>query len=338
MTGPRILFAVVGALVAILGLVVASAGCSTLVAHGTELGPDGFYETSPKRYATTTHALVADEVDLGATPSFWGEGWDLAEVRLTARHAAPGGRVFVGIGPAERVAEYLDGVAHEPIDAEPGSGPARPAPPASRRFWAASAEGSGRQVLDWRLRDGDWTVVVMNADGSRGIRADLTVGERWTGVRALGIGLTAGGLAGVVGGIVLLVANVRRRRPRSADPLPPPAALEPSADPEPVVGLEPAEPAEPAEPPGIRGRGTPAPTPGPAIVAIAAGVLGLFVPLVPSVAAVILGRHARGTIDASDAPIAGRGVATVGMWLGWAGIALCPALIALLVLVLGPGG
>jgi hypothetical protein len=68
-------------------------------------------------------------------------------------------------------------------------------------------------------------------------------------------------------------------------------------------------------------------------------VLGLtFVPLLPSIAAVLLGRHARRAIDVSEAPIDGRGVATVGMWLGWAGVVLSPALIALLVLMVGPGG
>ena len=61
-------------------------------------------------------------------------------------------------------------------------------------------------------------------------------------------------------------------------------------------------------------------------------------PLVPSIAAVALGIRARRAIDAGDAPIDGRGVATVGVWLGWAGIALCPGLIVPLVLVAGPGG
>ena len=341
MTGPRILLAVIGILVALAGVAFAGAGIATLVAHETELGPDGFFSTAPERHATPTHALVADEVDLGATPSYWGEGWDLAEVRLTAEHAAPGGRVFVGIGPAERVAEYLDGVSHEPLDAGPSAGAGLPAPPGSRAFWAASAQGPGRRVLDWRTRDGDWTVVVMNADGSRGVRADLTVGERWTDVVAFGAGLTAAGVAGVAGGILLLVANVRRRRPRSAGPLAPASpAIEPVAapEPEPIADAEPFRASGPPESPGIRGRGTPAPTPGPAIVAVALGVVGLTaVPLLPSVGAVVLGIHGRRRIDASAEPIAGRGVATVGMALGWAGVVLFPALIALLVLVLGPG-
>jgi hypothetical protein len=141
-------------------------------------------------------------------------------------------------------------------------------------------------------------------------------------------------MLGLAGGIALLVANVRRRRRGPAAPPPVVAPQEPEPEPEPRP-----EPPAAAEPPVIRGAGTPAPTPGPAIVALAAGVVGLIMmPLVPSVAAVILGRHARRTIDASPAPIAGRGVATAGMWLGWAGVVLTPALIALTVWVLGPAG
>jgi hypothetical protein len=232
--------------------------------------------------------LAADEVDLGAVPTYWGEGSELVEVRLGARSTA-GKRIFVGVGPAARVAEYVDGVAHDripdfsnasfPAVFEPVPGGAPPAPPASHRFWAASVEGTGRQTLDRRVSDGDWTVVVMNADGSPGVRADLRVGERWSDVLAIGIGMTVGGMLGAVGGIALIIGNLggHRRRPRPGAPTSrPPAAVSPQ--PEPASGLAheplfawPIEPSEPPGPPGVRGRGAPAPTPGPAIVAVVLG-------------------------------------------------------------------
>ena len=38
--------------------------------------------------------------------------------------------------------------------------------PGKQRIWAASAQGAGAQALTWDVADGDWSVVVMNADGS----------------------------------------------------------------------------------------------------------------------------------------------------------------------------
>src|SRR5690606_34269097 len=106
----------------------------------------------------------------------------LGTVRLEV--TAPGdGDLFVGIGRSAEVDRYLDGVAHDRVDdiaTDPfevtyRSMPAdtTPAPPAEQGFWAASATG---QDLVWDVADGDWTVVVMNPDGSAGVRADIAVG------------------------------------------------------------------------------------------------------------------------------------------------------------------
>lgn len=44
----------------------------------------------------------------------------------------------------------------------------RPKPPATQSFWVAKSSGSTAN-LDWKVRDGAYRVVVMNADGSRGV-------------------------------------------------------------------------------------------------------------------------------------------------------------------------
>ncbi len=40
-------------------------------------------------------------------------------------------------------------------------------PPTAQHFWAVSASGVGQQTVTWEVREGDWSVVLMNADGSR---------------------------------------------------------------------------------------------------------------------------------------------------------------------------
>jgi len=35
-----------------------------------------------------------------------------------------------------------------------------------------------RKTLTWKVRAGDWSVVLMNADGSRGVTADIDLGAK----------------------------------------------------------------------------------------------------------------------------------------------------------------
>ncbi|MBA2360565.1 MAG: hypothetical protein H0V79_06475 [Actinobacteria bacterium] len=49
-------------------------------------------------------------------------------------------------------------------------------PHADQTFWAASTTGAGEQTLEWEPEDGSLNIVVMNADGSRGVAAELSIG------------------------------------------------------------------------------------------------------------------------------------------------------------------
>jgi hypothetical protein len=86
--------------------------------------------------------------------------------------------LFVGIGPAADVDRFLQGVAIDQaadLDLDPFAlsltrreGTAVAPVPSSQAFWVASATGRGATDLTWSVRDGDYRVVVMNADGNPG--------------------------------------------------------------------------------------------------------------------------------------------------------------------------
>jgi hypothetical protein len=83
--------------------------------------------------------------------------------------------------------------------------------PGDQSFWVASADGSGTQALTWDARDGNWQVVVMNADGSRNVDASLAIGAElpnllWMGIAALAVGGLVLGIA-----VLLVVLGARRR-------------------------------------------------------------------------------------------------------------------------------
>ena len=110
--------------------------------------------------------------------------------------------MFVGIGRAADVDRYLDGVEHDVVtdldhrdpDYSRRAGGAPAAPPGAETFWVASATGSGEQTLDWEPEDGDWRVVVMNADGrARASRPSMSIGAELDSVLWIGIGLLGAG-------------------------------------------------------------------------------------------------------------------------------------------------
>ena len=67
------------------------------------------------------------------------------------------------------------------------------------------------QSVTWPLRDGSWTLLVMNPDGSRGVAADVAVGATLPAATWTAVALLVTGLVGLVVGIVVLLLAVRRR-------------------------------------------------------------------------------------------------------------------------------
>jgi hypothetical protein len=219
--GPRVAAVVAGASLALVAFVLLLAGAGLRWVDGHK-DADGFLTTSTERFHTTTYALATDNLDIDGHGSGWLVSSDrYGNVRLRAT-SNDGKRVFVGIGPSAAVRRYLSRSAYASVadvDAHPfratyhdHAGTGRPGAPADQRFWAASAQGAGRQSLSWDVRHGDWSVVVMNADGSRGVDAGVSAGAdvpilSTVGWGVLGIGALLGAAAGG-----LLFLGIRRPR------------------------------------------------------------------------------------------------------------------------------
>jgi hypothetical protein len=157
------------------------------------------------------------------------ENW-FGKVRIRGE-GANAKTLFIGIGPEAPVARYLASVSHASVeDVEfdpfrvtyrPVAGGAPQGPPTNQHFWVASASGVGTQTLTWKVRDGDWSVVLMNADGSRGVDAHIDLGAKLSFLIWVAIGLLIGGVLVVGGSTALIVLAARRPRPPLAPPVTP---------------------------------------------------------------------------------------------------------------------
>ncbi|WP_457206019.1 DUF4389 domain-containing protein [Nocardioides sp. P5_C9_2] len=219
----RILGVVLGSLMA-LGALGLLAGGAALTIGDTVLRDDNGYLMSDSStfaspgLAVTSRAIHLDDgsVDLDLA-SRW-----LGTVRVVASSEVPAD-VFVGIAPTAATDAWLSGVAHSTVIDPSGDrrgpdtayvdGSTPLLPPGDQTFWVASETGPGSQVLTWEPQDGDWTVVVMSADGTAPVRARVAVGAEVPVLGDVATGLLiTGALLLPLSALVLWLA-VHRRRP-----------------------------------------------------------------------------------------------------------------------------
>jgi hypothetical protein len=203
---------IAGTIVAVLALGSLAVGGTAVGVHSTQRDAGGYYTSSSKTLATPTYALVADKLEVGTDPAWLFRKGRLGTIRV-AVNGTQDKPVFVGIARKSQVASYLGNVRHDTIsdfELAPFSvtygharGVATPTAPGAQRFWASKSTGSGQQTLSWPVQKGDWAVVVMNADGSPGIHADVKVGAKvgfllWAGIGLLALGALLSALAAVL--------------------------------------------------------------------------------------------------------------------------------------------
>jgi hypothetical protein len=199
----KVVLMIVGALLTVAAFGIAVGGGALVGIHATQRDASGFYTTPFERLDTPTAALTS-EIDLGtALGGHDGANrWRLADLRF--RVTSFDRPVFVGIAPTSAVDRWLAETSHEEITSM-GYGPFRTrtemiggvtgvaGPPAEQSFWAAQATGTGTVTLRWPAEAGRWTTVLMNADGSPGVTADVSVGAKTGLLLAIGIGMLIGG-------------------------------------------------------------------------------------------------------------------------------------------------
>jgi Domain of unknown function (DUF4389) len=214
-TAGRVALIVVGTIAGIVAFALLVGGCALVVVDRTQRDDDGFLMSPSEEFSTPTYAVVSESADLDTSGAEWALDTFLGTVRV--RSDSDEQRVFVGIGPAAEVDAYLDGVEHDVVTDfkdEPhytrvtGGAPSRP--PGAEQFWAESATGAGEVTVDWKPEDGQWRVVLMNADVARGVSSDMSIGAELDSVLWIGVGmLLAGGL--LAAGAALAITAATRR-------------------------------------------------------------------------------------------------------------------------------
>jgi hypothetical protein len=239
-TGPgagRIVLGVIGALLALVGFGLLAGGGIVLWANASQRDSGGFFTSSPSLFASPGFAVTSERLRLGnGLPDRLSSPGDIATFKAEGG-SANGKPLFVGIAPAAAVATYLSGVAHDEVvdvhmhgwkgrlskdyDASPGGPPA--GPPAAQTFWTTKTAGTNVS-LTWPAQEGTWSIVVMNADGSAGVAADLGLGVKVNFLGWVALGLLCAGGAVLFVGLLMMFFGFRSSATGAASSAAVPAA------------------------------------------------------------------------------------------------------------------
>jgi Domain of unknown function (DUF4389) len=221
----RVVMVVFGVIAVLFALSLLAGGAALVWAQNDKTNSNGFFTTHPHHFQSSSYAIATKKLDIGTgVPSrLFGAG-RYAKISIRASSAGGGKPIFVGIGRSEDVNRYLAGTAYDQVtdfEADPfsvkykhHSGSAPVTPPGKQRFWVAS--GKGGEVVVWGLRKGTWSVVAMNADGSRPVAVDASFGAKVSFLGWIAAGVLIFGVLLLIGGSLLVYLGLRKSAPLDA--------------------------------------------------------------------------------------------------------------------------
>lgn len=213
----RVVAMVVGSVLLVTGLGLGGAAVTLTVIDQGARDEDGFVMSDARGFESRSRAITSESVRLhSGAPGDFLPGRLVGDARLTAV-PVDDGDLFVGVGPTLDVERYLADVDHETVTgfadgrpeygARPGS--ATPALPSRQTFWVVEDTGPGEVTITWELTDGDWTAVLMNADGSASVVAEVAAGAELPALDDAAVVLWVLSAVAVAVGVVLVVVPLR---------------------------------------------------------------------------------------------------------------------------------
>jgi hypothetical protein len=214
---------VFGTLCLLLALALLGGAVAGIVGLENNRDATGYFVTHTHHYQTSSYALSTESLNVGSVTGALEAS--LLRLRITATSSHSAKPLFIGIARTEDVARYLARVQHDElrnINFDPfkvdfrriGTG-APAALPSTKSFWQTHASGTGTQTISWPVESGQWSAVVMNADGSRNVNVNAQLAARLSGAWWFVAAFIALGVVSLLGGIALIQSGMRKQAPET---------------------------------------------------------------------------------------------------------------------------
>lgn len=218
-------------LITSFGLIMGGASLRTV--QSLFVDDEGFIISDPAEIDVSGYAIVLENMEFDIDPVAW--RWfqrrgGLLTFKLTTESNNPSKEIFIGIAREQDVQSYIQNVEYQRIvdtdfdienydfklsdsDFVLHSGEAPSTPPTVHSYWVEHGADSEYQEIIWEPQAGNYYAVIMNADGSEGIKADIQVGVKVPFFGSLGnILISAGAFVGLIG-VVMIYLTLKRSQP-----------------------------------------------------------------------------------------------------------------------------
>ena len=228
----RILAGFIGFIIIATSLGLMAGGGAMMWAQSSFADPDGYLVSRSVRVHTDTYAIVSPSFDVNTDidlpSSFWlTRGMsEIVTLKFVVESNDPSSEILIAIAQQSQAENYLEGVEYDELSRlswsydpwtrdEPDisysrhGGGAPEVAPVVISSWNAVSFGEGAQDLNWEPVSGSYWIVVMNADGSAGVDADVKLGARVPILQNIGNMLVFGGIVALVIGAFVFYTWVR---------------------------------------------------------------------------------------------------------------------------------
>lgn len=219
-------------LIAAFGLVMGGTSIRSIQELMTD--EEGYLTSGTKQVQVSSYAIVVDELDFHMDPVAWRflqRRGGFLSFKLTTENKNPDKEIFIGVARGEDAYEYVESMEYHEITEmnmglerfDSGSteteyilhqGDPPTEPPTEQNFWIVQGRSAGTNSITWNPESGNYYLVMMNADGSSGVLADIKIGVQMPFFAGIGnIMLSAGLVLGAFGAI-LIYLTIRRNNPK----------------------------------------------------------------------------------------------------------------------------
>jgi hypothetical protein len=226
--GTKIALFVIGGFITLIAIGLLLGG-GVLLWLNTSYAVGGFITTESRQLETNSYAIAFQNVNInvGNVVGEW-QVWrpspsDFVTIKIAVSDSNPAKNVFIGIAEASDAASYLNNVEYDEIthfsvsssrnieiEYFTHSGNTTPLAPTTPTFWTASTHGNGTQTLEWSPTPGNYWIVLMNEDGSKGLNSTITLGAKIPILSTIGLVLLFGGIIAIIIGGVVIYLGMRR--------------------------------------------------------------------------------------------------------------------------------
>jgi hypothetical protein len=194
---------------------------------------EGFIMSNTKQLQVPSYAIITEEIDFNINPTTWRffeRRGGFLKFKLITESNDPEKELFIGVARREDAFNYINTMEyHEIKEIKLGweewyngtseityilhHGDPPSVPPTVHSFWVVQGISAELQTIIWEPQAGNYYLVMMNADGTPNISADVKLGVQLPFFGGIGnILLVSGIFIGAIG-IMMLYFTIKRNRP-----------------------------------------------------------------------------------------------------------------------------